>query len=202
MIRNRYLAAVNGSRKTIELLETTGTHLGGTSTRAYGQFHNQNGAQIFKWDVSSVIGRVTEAQLLFYRTNTSSVVATYTSSFYSISQANSDFVVGNGNPAPSGICCNAAKKADGSGGITEAWAGSAGLQTAGVDYINTLLGVLTFYRTGTAGDVYVMNFNEAGVDLINGWILNSAVNYGLMTPSATFSAVLMRDRTTLRLTYK
>ena len=188
----------------VNINESTGTFLNVLSTaRSYGNSHTTRGPQLFRYDLSALIGIVAkQAKITFTRGNPSTSVATYTANFYSVSSANGDWVcMPSGNPAPEDVCCYAAKKADGLGGVKVTWAGSDGMQTAGTDYVNTLLGTLIFYRTGTAGDQYVLDLNSDGLTLINGWIQDSANNYGLMTPSAEFSAVTMNFPTVLTITY-
>jgi len=170
-------------------------------TRCYGQFCAIRGATLMRYDVSSLSSAVLSAKIVFTRTNTITAVKTYNSIFYGLASANAGWVSQSSKPAASGICCWNAKEADGSGGVTTAWAGSAGCQTAGTDYINTAIGTLTYYRAGTSGTTYELVFNNDGIALVNSWISNSANNYGIMTPNQEFSAVTMDPYPPLIVTY-
>lgn len=98
---------------------------------------------------------------------------------YKISDANSDWVEGtkNGTTAGAGETCWNAKAADGAGGVTTAWAGSAGLMTAGTDYVNTALSTVTTDLTN--GTVYEFPFNEDGLAVLQSWF-GAETNNGLL----------------------
>ena len=65
-----------------------------------------------------------------------------TTSIYAVKAANGDWIEGvsNGTQALAGEPCWIAKAADGAGGVTTAWAGSAGLSTPGTDYESVAIG--------------------------------------------------------------
>jgi len=101
---------------------------------------------------------------------------------YSLASANSDWIEGtqNGSQALSGEPCYDARKADGAGGVTEAWAGSAGCNTSGTDYEATALMSVTQNATASNPTQYEWTFNAAGIARVEDWFGGITNNYGMM----------------------
>ena len=98
---------------------------------------------------------------------------------YSVAAANGDWVEGTKNIALAGAgepCWNA-KAADGSGGVTTAWAGSAGCQTAGTDYESTSMGTYSWLPSSAIGTEITVALSPSRVQ---GWFGASNTNYGII----------------------
>jgi hypothetical protein len=103
---------------------------------------------------------------------------------YSIAAANANWAIGRtSNPANAGLCCWECRVANGSGGITTPWAGSAGLQTPGVDYEPALLGSIIVNSGAPIGTVCSGSLTPAR---IQGWFGATNTNYGLLMLSSSF----------------
>jgi hypothetical protein len=98
-------------------------------------------------------------------------------SAYSLAVGNDDWIegTGTGGVAASGEPCWDARKADGAGGVTEAWAGSAGASTSGTDYEPTLLGSSSVPKdvAGTPWDTTLTTSR------VQGWFGTPNTNYGM-----------------------
>jgi hypothetical protein len=148
-------------------------------TYNYGIYIYCKSKALLRFDLSSIDSSdiCTDADLYMTpaENNTGSVV----NNIYKVSDANGDWIEGtkNGAAAGSGEPCWNAKEADGSGGVTTAWAGSAGLSTAGTDYENTSLATYTgAYAAGTAIE---LPFNESGLTVLQSWF-GEVTNNGLL----------------------
>ncbi len=156
------------------------------AVRNYGASEYMNGAGAFLlyFDLSGIStdNICTAASLKVTHAATSSS-ATFTDTIYSIASGNAGWTSGTGiarNPAASGEPCWNAKVADGSGGVTTAWAGSEGLSTSGTDYEATAFGTISGNRVNDVGTQYTFTFNAAGISRISGWFGTPNTNYGLV----------------------
>lgn len=133
---------------------------------------------LIRFDLSSILSSsLCTATTLKLTSAYNTVSNTY--NVYKVSDANGDWIEGtqSGALALSGEPCYNAKEADGAGGVTTAWAGSAGLQTAGTDYVNTVLATVT--GDYDAGDAYELPFNAPGLAVVQGWF-GDATNNGFL----------------------
>ena len=145
---------------------------------------------LIRFDLSSIAaGSITTAAALKL-TSGGIYVATVSYNIYKISDANGDWIEGTSSstPAPSGEPCWNAKVADGSAGVTTAWAGSAGLSTAGTDFIDTILA--TYDNTSGNYDLaintqYDWDFNSSGLTVINSYFGQATNNGFLFTQTGT-----------------
>lgn len=139
---------------------------------------------LLRFDLSGVAATnsAASATLEFYKSSGPGANADRTITAYSIAAANGDWIEGTKDNAlaGSGEPCWNAKAADGSGGVTTAWAGSAGLATAGTDYENTALGTVTVNAVDAESTKYTLTFNAAGLARLSGWFGASNTNYGLL----------------------
>lgn len=101
-----------------------------------------------------------------------------TVNIHSVAAANAAWTEGaqNGTTAASGEPCWNALAADGSGGVTTAWAGSAGLGTEGTDYEAGTIGWFAPGSGDAAGTEYAIALNA---ERVQGWFGASNTNYGL-----------------------
>ena len=113
--------------------------------------------------------------------------------FYKVSDANGDWIEGtkNNDTAASGEPCWNYKQYD-----TVAWAGSAGMGTAGTDYVNTALGSFTWEHNTADGTQKTATFNSDGLAVIQSWFGDETNNglfskvttgYAFRSPYAAFS---------------
>ncbi len=104
---------------------------------------------------------------------------------YSISAANTDWIEGTqaGVQALSGEPCYECRKADGAGGVTEAWAGSEGLQTSGTDYESNSLYLGNWGPVGADPVQISCTFNATGIARVQQWFGGITYNYGLLFKS-------------------
>lgn len=144
---------------------------------------------LMKFDLSAASGQ-TIATAILYAYKADTVVGLGYSrlvKLYSVSSANSDWIEGTktGAQAGSGEPCWNAKEADGSGGVTTAWAGSAGCATSGIDYEATQLAQSNISWTGTYEqyDEMPITFNSSGITRLQQWIDTPTSNYGLVAPN-------------------
>ena len=135
-------------------------------------------AMLIWWDLSSVAAgsTVNSATLTLYQAGSAAANA-FTLTVYNILSGNSGWIEGTKNNATagSGEPCWDAKAADGAGGVTTAWAGSAGLATSGTDYAATNIGTVGGNRSDANGTGYAISLNTTAVAA---WLGNSA-NYGM-----------------------
>jgi len=110
---------------------------------------------------------------------TLTVSATYwtacTFSIYQIASANGDWIQGtksNSEAAVGDPTWNYKKYA------TDAWAGSAGMSTAGTDYVDTVIGSYTSSGQMNAGTVFEIPFNATGLNVVKSWF-GQASNSGI-----------------------
>jgi hypothetical protein len=126
---------------------------------------------LFRFDLSSITSGSTcsAATIKITTPDTQTRTGTPTISYYKISDANGDWIEGTGIPdtAKTGEPCWSYKAYDATNPIS--WAGSAGLSTAGTDYINTVLGSVTFPYTCNPGDSYTATFNADGRTVLQSW---------------------------------
>jgi hypothetical protein len=162
---------------------------GGNATKNYGQkdvleltLASTSKVALMKFDCSSISADATASAATLALTKTTQGTANAgTLSAYGIASANGNWIEGtkNGTTAGAGEPCWNAKEADGAGGVTTAWAGSDGCQTAGTDYINTLLGSGSVQRSDAAGTAHTITFNSDGYVTIKTWFGSNDANYGL-----------------------
>jgi filamentous hemagglutinin len=110
---------------------------------------------------------------------------TPTVTFYAVSAANGDWTSGGAtitDPAGAGEPTWNGKAADGSGGVTTAWAGSAGLETSGTDYTATAVGSVVAGSGDAAGTQYEV---ELDTDTVAGWF-GESTNPGLVFWSGSY----------------
>lgn len=168
-----------------------GMHPGGAphynSQKNYGAsptFVISNGVNaIFRFDLSTIPSGSTCTAVTFKPTKVSgSSTNNRTYYIYSLAKANKDWIEGtkNGEQAGSGEPCYAARKADGSGGVTEAWAGSEGCNTSGTDYEATALMSVTQNSAAANPTQYEWTFNEDGIARVEEWFGSITKNYGMM----------------------
>ncbi len=138
----------------------------------------------------------TGATLKVYKTNTADSSRTTAVNIYAIASANGDWIEGTKDNAQalSGEPCWNAKAADGAGGVTTAWAGSAGLETAGTDYVNTSLGSTNFLRHDAIYTEYTFTLNASGLAVLNNWF-GAASNPGFVLIPAGSTYVAIGSRT-------
>jgi hypothetical protein len=122
--------------------------------------------------------------------------------FYEIASANGDWVEGTGNAqTQTGVACGNYKAYN-----TVAWAGSAGCNTAGTDYIDTALASRTVSATMVDGDAFAITFNAAGLAVIQSWF-GQSTNSGLVAKFTNYFAFYAKEnatesyRPTLTVTY-
>jgi len=145
---------------------------------------------LIRFDLSSVSAGSTATAAALKLTSAAIYTATVTYDLFKIADANGDWIPGTTSltPAPAGEPCWNAKKADGSGGVTTAWAGSVGCSSAGTDFINTVLA--TYDNTSGDYDLrtntqYDWNFNSSGLTVLNSYFGQSSNNGFLFTQSGT-----------------
>lgn len=131
-------------------------------------------------DCSSIPASATcnSATLYLYH-HTQGVAGAWTLTAYSIASGNAGWIEGtkNNTTAGSGEPCWNAKEADGSGGVTTAWAGSAGLATSGTDYEASAIGSVAGDREDAVGTEYAISLNTTRVA---GWFGSPNTNYGML----------------------
>ena len=134
---------------------------------------------IMQFDVSAVSSLATcvEAVLELYQA-ASGGAAAFTTTIYSILSGNAGWVEGttDNNTAKARESCWNAKAADGSGGVTTAWAGSAGLATSGVDYNAVSIGSFSGNASDAVGTLYSISLTAS---VVRNWFGASNANYGI-----------------------
>ena len=145
---------------------------------------------LIRFDLSSVGAGSTATAAALKLTPAGIYVATVSYNLYKVTDANGDWIPGTTSltPAPAGEPCWNAKVADGSGGVTTAWAGSAGLSTAGTDFIDTILA--TYDNTSGNYDLeantqYDWNFNGSGLTVLSDWFGDATNNGFLFTQTGS-----------------
>jgi len=131
---------------------------------------------LLRFILSSIDSGATCDSATLYVTYKQPDEATY--NVYQIATANGDWIEGTKNAAQAGAGepCWEAKEADGSGGVTTAWAGSEGLSTSGTDYDASSLGS---YETAEAdGSLYEYS-TTLTASVVEGWF-GDATNNGLL----------------------
>jgi len=133
---------------------------------------------LMRWDLSSIpAGTVVNSAVLTLRVNTA-ILADRTLTFYPVSAANGDWTEGAVShvQAQAGEPCWNAKCADGSGGVTTAWAGAAGMATAGVDYVDAVMGSAAWLASMSAGQTLDVSLDTR---VVATW-LGAVTNDGMM----------------------
>lgn len=135
------------------------------------------------------------ACLILYQAGTGAANA-FTLTAYAIKSGNSGWIEGTKNNATAGAgepCWNA-KEADGSGGVTTAWAGTAGLSTGNTDFVASPLGTVSGNRSDANGTPYQIDLTSGS---IQNWFGSDASNYGiLITTSTGNGAIAASDHAT------
>lgn len=160
----------------------------GVATRNFGASTTVLGGTTDKmlvwWDLASTTAgaSVNSASLTLYQAGSAAANA-FTLTAYAIKSGNGGWIEGTKNNATAGAGepCWDAKEADGSGGVTTAWAGSAGLGTAGTDYETTAIGSVNGNRSDANGTAYVITLNTTAVAA---WLGNTA-NYGILVVTSS-----------------
>jgi hypothetical protein len=119
-----------------------------------------------RWDFSSISAAETVTSVTLNLTDTDWALRTANNAIniYKVSDANGDWVEGTTLDIPqTGSPCWNTKVTN-----TVNWAGSAGLSTAGTDYVNTSLASYTFVD-GTSG-VKSITFNSDGIAVVQSWL--------------------------------
>ena len=156
------------------------------ATYNYGtgnQICQTTGRALIRYVLSSIPSNAESSSASLKLIKVSGVVSSLaqTLTMYKIADANGDWIEGTKNKmtAGAGEPCWNAKEADGSGGVTTAWAGSAGLSTAGTDYVNTSLGSVGTNRVDAIGTEYTIAINASGLTVLNSWF-GDATNNGFL----------------------
>lgn len=150
------------------------------------------------FDLSSIPAGATCNSATLYLYNAATKTSDRTLTIYSILSGNSGWVEGtrSGAQALSTECCWNAKAADGAGGVTTSWAGSAGLSTSGTDYNATSIGSMTYPASAATGTEMTASLNTATVAA---WFGGNTNNHGIVAWTASgsaFPAVYSSDYTT------
>jgi len=137
-----------------------------------------------RFDLSAVPNAtITSARLYVWDTNYATRTVDDPISIYKIADANGDWVEGSGNNAAVvGDPCWDKKIYN-----TVSWAGSAGLNTAGTDYVDTVLASKTF-TDGISGYRY-FECNADGLAVLQSWRGTTGGNGVLLIGSTTAAAV-------------
>lgn len=137
----------------------------------------------------------TGATLYLYHSYTAEGGGTVTVSVYEISDANGDWLAGDNDIslANAGENCWNAKAADGAGGVTTAWAGSAGLGTATTDYKTPAVGSFSFNGGSDIGTEFTCALDETTVE---SWFGQASNNGLIMWPDSNSGHVAQSDNAT------
>ncbi len=121
------------------------------------------------------------ANLHFYH-HTQDTNQPWTVTIHSIASGNAAWIEGTrvSGQALAGEPCWNALAANGSGGVTTPWAGSAGLGTSGTDYEAAAIGSFSGNRSDAVGTEYIASLTAARVE---GWFGNPNTNYGMLLVS-------------------
>jgi hypothetical protein len=135
---------------------------------------------LLEFDLSSIPGGSTcnSATLYLYRNNLGEA-ATRTITIYSIASGNASWIEGTKNDglAGAGEPCWNALAADGSGGVTTPWAGSAGLETSGTDFESSALGSFSSVGNAAVGTEYSTTLTASRIE---DWFGGDTNNYGIL----------------------
>ena len=168
----------------------------GAASTAIGYLANEK--WLFRFILSSIDSSniATAASLIVTKASPKDSTRTTTYNLYEIATANGDWIEGtkDGATAGSGEPCWDAKAADGAGGVTTAWAGSAGMSTAGTDYVNTSLASANMLRHDEIYTQYTYTLNASGLAVITSWF-GDATNSGLCFSPAILEAALCPNAT-------
>jgi hypothetical protein len=135
------------------------------------------GTYIGKFDCSSVSSGsvISSGDFKFTKANASGASRATTHNIYSIALANSGWVAGTQNGEDEiGSSCQAYKALN-----TVAWAGSAGLGTAGTDYETDLLATFDSNQSDAQYTQYTATLTTAGKTRLAGWFGSTNTNYGI-----------------------
>jgi hypothetical protein len=140
----------------------------GSKTRNYGispTFAGGSGNDrvLFRWDLTSIPATATCVSVAQSWWTTVLHVGNHDARVFQVSDANADFPEGTKTNVDgvAGDCCFNYKNQ--SPGAETAWAGSAGLFTAGTDYINTVLATFMYTAGSPAGTELSVAFNAPGI---------------------------------------
>jgi hypothetical protein len=143
------------------------------------------GRGLVEFDCSSVPATAicTGATLYMYKRASAGPEA-FTVTAYSVLGANDGWVEGtiDANLAGAGEPCWNAKAADGAGGVTTAWAGSAGMSTAGTDYNAASIGSFAGDVSDAEGTEYSTALTAATAQ---SWFGAANANYGILLIPST-----------------
>lgn len=136
---------------------------------------------LLRFDLSSIPStyQCIDATLYLYRDQGGEGGGICSGSVYSISSANSSWIEGTKNIAlaSAGEPTWNSLAADGNSGTSVAWAGSAGLSTAGTDYETNSIGNYSFLPSDPTGTEVAITLDPAR---IKGWFGASNTNYGII----------------------
>lgn len=146
-----------------------------------GHASSQERRSLIRFDLSDYAGQtvVGDATLYLTQANTGSLTGTYSIEVYQIAAANYGWergTSGSGAAALPGQSAWGFKNKGAAGESDVLWAGSAGLSTAGVDYLADPIGTIT-YNTDNNGDRISFTVSES---LMQFWIDNPLSNAGLL----------------------
>jgi hypothetical protein len=143
-------------------------------------YPDSNYKYLLQFDLSSIPSgsSCTSATLHFYRSEAGESTSR-TINLYAIASGNAGWVAGTkaGDTAAAGECCYAALAANGSGGVTTAWAGSAGLSTADTDFESSAVGSFSSTGNSANGTDYAISLTTTRIAQ---WFGVSNTNYGLL----------------------
>ena len=130
---------------------------------------------LLRYDLSGIASDKICTAATFKFTNQIDVPAEMNFYVYEIAAANGDWVEGTGNAsAQNGSPCWNKKVYN-----TTDWAGSAGLSTAGTDYVNTALATKTLTTASKNTDLVEFTVNASGLAILQGWF-GDASNAGFL----------------------
>ena len=156
-----------------------------------------NDKPLCEFDLSSIPESATcDSATVYYYQAGSAGAAAWTVSVYSIAIGNDAWIEGtqNNTQALAGEPCWNALAADGAGGVTTPWAGSAGLLTSGIDYEASSIGSFSGNRSDANGTEYSTLLTAARIE---GWFGASNTNHGiLLTTTAWAGALGLSDHAT------
>jgi hypothetical protein len=169
-------------------------------TRSYGASNVLSLTRnLIRFDISSIDSgnTVTAVSLFLCKTTAAGGNSAQNTNFYSVSQANGDWVAGTtATPATSGQATYGYKKCYNNAELDVLWAGSDGLLTAVTDYENTILGNIAGNRADELGTQYESVFNSNGITRVQGWTGSTNTNYGLVFNPCTLLNFASSDHTT------
>lgn len=150
---------------------------------------------VIQYDLSSIPSNaaINSAAIYFYQDATGAALA-WIVSVYAIMVGNANWPEGtkNGGAGGAGDCCWNFKD---QGGAGTAWAGGAGLPTAGTDYVAAALGTFSGNRSDANGTEYSMVLPVA---IVKTWLGAANQNYGmLLIPSTTVGGLASRQHGTV-----